>query len=140
MSQFHKPRETDYYLRIPTELVFVQVSIALSLHVLCSLSRWRCCPSELIRLLSKRSAKWLHASIFSPSCPYTACVCVCVSVCFHHTITVRVLQVFIEFVLPNLSQHMSAHSSRPITALSPFVTSANLNFSVRWFSLYTINE
>jgi len=77
MSQFHKPRETDYYLRIPTELVFVQVSIALSLHVLCSLSRWRCCPSEIIRLLSERSAKCLHASIFSPSCPYTACVCVC---------------------------------------------------------------
>jgi len=67
-------------------------------------------------------------------------VYVCVSVCFHHTITVRVLQVFIEFVLPNLSQHMSAHSSRPFTALSPFVTGANLNFSVRWLSLYTINE
>lgn len=24
MSQFHKPRETDYYLRVPTELVVFQ--------------------------------------------------------------------------------------------------------------------
>lgn len=57
MSQFHKPRETDYYLRIPTELVFVQDSLSLSLHIICSLSRWRCCPSETHRIVVRANCQ-----------------------------------------------------------------------------------
>lgn len=141
MSQFHKPRETDYYLRIPTELVFVQVSISLSLHppfsqqmALLSFSN----PSDSCQ--SEVPSGFMLAYFLPPVLIYSMCVCECV--CFHHTISVRVLQVFIEFGLPNLSQHMSAHtvSSRPITALSPFITSAKLNISVRWFFTLSMSE
>lgn len=135
MSQLHKPRETDYYLRMPTGLVFVQVSLSLSLHTLCSLSRWRCWPSETQRIVVRAKCQVdLCQHIFSLLSLSSACVCVFSpqNKCKSSSSVYRVCT-----AKPITTYECTVSG---ITALVPFITSANLDISVRWLFTQSMRE
>lgn len=85
-------------------------------------------------LLSEQSAKWLYASIFSPSCPYHQHVCVFSpqNKCKSSSSVYRVCT-----AKPITTCECTVSS---ITALGPFITSANLDISVRWLFTQSMRE